>query len=160
MSDEFSPGSVPGNPSGFIAGAVNDGTSATDALNAFREAGGSIRTQTWYRLFGEVTDSLARSPMAAALDPYQLPDPAAYATWTMGPGGQYATQVQVFFRDIDTGLIGTSQYTYVTDEPHTPAEAEAAAYDEYSDTDNAGDYGQVVLGTSTVNVYTTSPYGG
>lgn len=144
-----------GNPAGYISGLIGEGTGSTEGLADFRDAGGAIRTQTWYRLWGEVTDSLARSGVAGQLDPDQLPDPAAYGTWTMGPGGQYATQVQVYFRDVDTGLVGTSFYTYVTDDPHTPGEAEAAAFDEYSDPDNATNYDQSVLGTSTVNVYQT-----
>lgn len=144
-----------GNPAGFIVGAIGDDMSSTQALAAYRDAGGSIRTQTWYRLYGEVTDALARSPGAMALDPDAIPGANDYATWTMGGGGQYATQVQVYFRDVDTGLVGTTNYTYVTDVPHTPGEAEAAAFDEYSDPDNAGDYGQVVLGTATSNVFRT-----
>lgn len=155
MADPFDPGASTGNPAGFIVDAVSRGVGSTDALAEYREAGGEIRTQSWFRLYGEVTDTLARSESAAALNPFQLPDPNTYATWTMGRGGQYATQVQVFFRDVDTGLIGSSQYTYVTDEPHTPAEAEAAAFDEYSDPDNASDYGQAVLGTATSNVFQT-----
>lgn len=153
--DAFDPGASTGNPAGFIVDAIKRGVGSTAALGEYAEAGGEIRRQTWFRLYGEVTDALARSESAAALDPFQLPDPSAYATWTMGSGGQYATQVQVFFRDVDTGLIGTSQYTYVTDEPHTPAEAEAAAFDEYNDPDNASDYGQAILGTATSNVMQT-----
>lgn len=155
MADSFDPEANTGNPAGFIVGQVSGGVSSSAALRAFREAGGSIRTQTFYRLYGEVTDALARSDSAAGLDPFSLPDPGNYATWTMGRGGQFATQVKVFFRDVDTGLIGTSNFTYVTDEPHSPAEAEAAAYDEYNDPDNAADYGQAVLGTATSNVFQT-----
>lgn len=155
MADDFAPGASTGNPAGFIVGSVSRGVKSTEALRQYREAGGSIRTQTFHRLFGEVTDALARSESAAALDPFALPDPGQYATWTMGRGDQFATQVKVFFRDVDTGLIGTSDYTYTTDDPHTPAEAEAAAYDEYSDPDNAADYGQAVLGTATSNVFRT-----
>lgn len=33
--------------------AIREGRNATDALRLFREAGGSVRTQTWYRLWGQ-----------------------------------------------------------------------------------------------------------
>lgn len=155
MSDEFDYGASTGNPAGYIVGSIGEGLSSTAALNAYREAGGSIRTQTWYRLYGEVTDSLARSPVAGQLDPDQLPGGGDYATWTMGKGKQFATQVQVYHRDLDTGIVGTSNFTYVTDYAHTPGEAEEAAFNEYSDPDNASEYGQAVLGTATVNVYQT-----
>jgi hypothetical protein len=162
MADEFAPGVNVGNPSGFIAGKINDGVTSTAALRDFRQAGGAMRTQTWYRLYGEVTDALARAPQAASLDPYQLPDPSAYATWAMGPGGQYVTSVTVQFRDKDTGALGSKQYLYKTDEPHTPAEAQAAAFDEYSDPDNiapgGSGEGQIPIGTMTKNIYVTVPW--
>lgn len=155
MSDGEDIGASTGNPAGYIAGKIGEGVGSTEALADYRDAGGAIRTQTWYRLYGEVSDSLARSGAAGSLDPDRIPDAGDYSTWTMGQGGQYATQVQVYFRDIDTGLVGTSFYTYVTNDPHTPGEAEQAAFDEYSDPDNATNYDQSVLGTSTVNVYQT-----
>jgi hypothetical protein len=160
MADDFAPGVNVGNPAGFVAGAVGEGTNATAALNAFREAGGEMRTETWYRLYGEVTDSLGRQSQAAQLNPYSIPDADAYSTWEMGAGGKFATQVQVFFRDQDTGIIGSSNYTYITDQAHAPGEAEAAAFDEYADPDNASNYAQSMLGTMTTNVYATVPYGG
>lgn len=33
--------------------ALREGRSATDALRIFREQGGRVRTQTWYRLYGQ-----------------------------------------------------------------------------------------------------------
>lgn len=33
--------------------AIREGRSATDALNIFRAGGGKVRTQTWYRLYGQ-----------------------------------------------------------------------------------------------------------
>lgn len=156
MADDFAPGANVGNPAGFIAGAINEEMGPTAALAAFRDAGGEIRNESWFRLYGEVGAALDNSVTAAGLNPYALPDASDYAPWTMNGPDSYATQVKVFFRDVDTGLIGSAEYTYRTPDPHTPAEAEAAAFDEYADPDNAADYGQSVLGTATTNVYRTS----
>lgn len=155
MANEFDPGASTGNPAGFIADAIKRGVGSTASLGDYLEAGGEIRRQTWFRLYGEVSNALARSESAQALDPYQVPDQGQYATWTMGRGGDYATHVKVFFRDRDTGLIGSKDYDYVSPDPHAPAEGEAAAYDEYSDPDAADEYGQQVLGTITTNVFQT-----
>lgn len=164
MSDEYDGPTIPGNPSGYIVGAINEGTSATSALNAYRGDGGSIRTQTWYRLFGEVSNALASEPAAAALDPYQLPSASDYAQWSMGPGGEYVTSVRVFFKDQDTGLIGSKLYDYKTAEPHTPFEAQLAAETDYFSPENTeigqSGEGQQFLMTTIHNVYFTTPYGG
>jgi len=159
VAEDFSPGSTPGNPAGFIVGKLNEGASARSALADFRAAGGAIGNETWFRLYGEVNDALAKSALAGSLDPFAIPSAADYASWTMGTGGQFATQVQVFFRDKDTGLIGHKEYTYKDAVPHTPAEGEQAAMDEYGDEETADNYDQAVLGTIVTNVFQTVAYG-
>lgn len=144
-----------GNPAGFIADKLREGISANRALQEFQEAGGGMRRQTWYRLFGQVADTIARQPESEALDPSALPDASAYGEWQMGQGGQYATQVNVMFRDAESGVIGTAQYTHVSDQPHTPGEAIDAAIDVYSDEDAASRYEQVILGGVATSVWQT-----
>lgn len=158
MLDGGDAGTEVGNPAGFIVGAINEGQSATAALGAFRQAGGEMRTQTWYRLFGETQASIAARPEAAALDPFQVPQAGDYTEWAMGPGGQYVTTVDVLFRDVDTGLIGRKQYMYKTDDPHSPAEAQLAAWGDMGDPENEAQYGQAMLGAVTRNVYLTVPW--
>jgi hypothetical protein len=46
-------------PIPFIFNAIREGMRATEALNAYREAGGAIRTQRFYHAFGEVNAELA-----------------------------------------------------------------------------------------------------
>lgn len=148
----------PGNPAGFVVGYQRAELSATEALAEFRAAGGQIRTQSWYRLWGEVADTLARGDLFAALPPGALPAPADYGTWAMGRGGQYATQVSVYIRDVDTGLIRTQQYTYVTADPHTPGDAAANAMDDFTFADQEATYGEVVMGAQPTAVWQTVPY--
>lgn len=155
MADDFDISTPWGNPVGYISEAIGLGWSQSETLATFRADGASMSTQTFGRLFNEVSDSIARQSDAAGLDPFQLPDPNAYATWTMGKGGEFATSVNVLFRDEDTGLIGTKQFLYKTSEPHTPAEAQQAAWDAFSDPDAQDAYGQIALGTSTRNVFRT-----
>lgn len=149
-----------GNPAGFIANAIGEGTNATQALNQFRDAGGSFTTASWYKLYGEVGDSLERQATAAGINPYALPNAADYGEWSMGAGGDYATSINVFFRDRDTGMIGSKQYDYISDDAHAPADAAAAAWDDYGDPDNANLYGQTLVGWSVKNVYQTVPWVG
>lgn len=156
--DGFDP-SVPwGNPVSYIAEAQGLGWTQSETLRTFRADGAEMATQTFGRLWHEIADSSARQSDAASLDPMALPGPNDYATWTMGKGGEYATSVNVLFRDVDTGLIGTKQFLYKTADPHTPAEAQQAAWDEFSDPDNEQLYGQVALGVSTRNVFQTQAF--
>lgn len=46
-------------PIPFIFNAIKEGMNATQALNAYREGGGAIRTQRFYHAFGEVGAELA-----------------------------------------------------------------------------------------------------
>lgn len=147
-----------GNPAGFVAGSIREGMSANESLQAFKDAGGAMRRQTFLRMYGEVTSAIANSPGAMSRDPFAVPSAGDLTPWTMGPGDQYATSVNVLFRDLDTGIVGHRQYLYVTDEPHAPIEAEQAAWDDFGDPEGEEAYGQKVIGTMTKNQYVTTRY--
>lgn len=159
MANDHVPGDHPGNPAGFLVAKINEGLGPYQALQAFREAGGSMRSQTFSRLYGEVAGSLANEKTIGDLDPYRLPDPARYSPWTLGNGGEYVTSVNVFFRDRDTGIIGSKPYDYKTAEPHAPGEAEMAAYDDFAENSDESNYNQVIVGTTVRNIYETNAYG-
>lgn len=148
-----------GNISGYVKDLIQGGFSATAGLAAFREAGGAVRDSRWYSLYGQITDTIAREPAFLALNPYALPDVADYGTWAMGRGGQYATQVQLQLLDRGTGLMTTAIADYVTDDPHTPAEAQLAVMDQWSDPEAMSTYGVTVLGAIATKVWKTVPYG-
>ena len=160
MSDQgFDEGGTDlGNVSGFMAQSIRDGLSANEALREFREAGGAMRRDYWLQGYSEVRDVLSREDTAGALDPGALPDGTDYGEWAMGRGGQYATQVTVFLRDIETGTVTPQQYTYVTDDPHTPEEAELNAIEDFGDAEAVSDYGQAVQGAVTTAVFATVPW--
>lgn len=48
-----------GSPRGLIQRLVEEGGSATATLKSYREAGGKIANQTWYRMFGEAQNEQA-----------------------------------------------------------------------------------------------------
>ena len=151
---------VPGNPAGFMAYHVSIGTSARGALAEWRDIGGTSGDKAWYQLYGQVTDTIMRTPDMAALDPSALPSASDYGEWTMGRGGQYATQVNVTYLDQDDGTRSTVPFTWITDTPHTPEEAEQAAIDTYS-TDEAEDrYRQTITGAYTVHIWQTTAFDG
>lgn len=69
--------------------AIREGVNATDALRLYRSAGGSVRTQTWYRLYGqaqlegaltskEAAAPLNRVPTAGEIQPATVPRARGY----------------------------------------------------------------------------------
>lgn len=144
------------NPSGYIKGLIGEGVNPTPGLRAFREDGGQIQDSRWFELFGQVRDTLNRVPDVLDFEPGALPGPADYGTWTVkGQGGQFATQVEVQIRDRDTGLYYTKQHTYITDEPHTPEEAEDDAFAVFGDPDTENEYGETVMGALATGLWRT-----
>lgn len=162
MSDQgFDPEGVDvGNASGFMAGAIREGWSASKAYREFQDAGGAMRREYFLQGYSDVRDALARMDTFASLDRNALPTGEDYAEWAMGKGGQYATQVTVFMRQKGTGETFTKDYTYITDEPHTPGEAEQAAQDEYGDAEIATTYEEVVTGAIAAQGFATTPWEG
>lgn len=60
-------------PIPFIFNAISEGMSATEALRAYRESGGSIRTQRFYHAYGEVSAELAVEPALQGEPAGQIP---------------------------------------------------------------------------------------
>lgn len=147
-----------GNPAGFMASKVMEGSSANQALRDWREAGGSFTRQDWLRGYANVRETLANSPTIGAIDPTAIPDAQQYGEWAMGRGGQFATQVQMQVLDRGSGVVGTAPFTYITDEPHTPEDAIAAGIDLYTNDEAAQRYGQRVLGGLPSAMWQTVPY--
>ena len=146
-----------GNVSGYIKGLISAGESPTAGLDIFRSDGGEIQTSRWFQLFGQVSNTLADSPQALGLDPFSLPGPSDYDTWSLQRGSGFATQVsmQVYDRDSDTFL--SLQSTYITDEPHTPEEAQDWMLANFDPENTGSDFNQVAMGAVATNVWTITP---
>lgn len=148
-----------GNPAGYIRGLINEGVGPTEGLRFFREDQGAIQDSRWFALYGQVNDTINRIPDALGVDPYSAPGPENYTTWALGRGDQYMTQVEVQVLDRDTGLWFTKQHTYVTDEPHSAADAEEDAFAMFGEPDVENTYGETVMGALATTFARTVPYG-
>lgn len=152
------PGLNIGNRAGYVAGLLREGQSANQILGTLRDAGVGMRRANGLKLISQVRDSLTREPVIAGLRGDQLPDAAQYGTWAMGRGGQYATKVAVYGVGRETGIATKSFYTHVSNEPHTPEEAAAAAIDVFTDADAQDRYGQTITGALPGMMWQTVPF--
>lgn len=148
-----------GNPAGFIRGLLNEGEGPTAGLAIYRDAGGAIQNERWFALYRQVAQTYEDRPAQLGLDPYSIPGTGDYENWELGKGGQFATQVEIQVVDRDTGDWLTKQYTYVTDLPHSAAEAEENAFTEFGDPEIESAYGETVMGALAVTFAQTVPYG-
>ncbi len=156
-TDEF-PGPSTGNPAGFIRGLLNEGENQTNGLDIYRQAGGHIQDSRWAQLYRQVASTYADRPAQLGLDPFSIPGAGDYETWEFGKGGQFATQVQIQVFDRDLGQFVTKQYTHVTNVPHTAAEAEQAAIDQFDPENTGADYNEIMMGAVATSFATTVPY--
>lgn len=141
----------PGSPAGFIANLVRQGFRPTEGLRMWREAGGSIRTQTWFRLFGEIRASIGRLEEFMSLPPDIPPSDDHFVPWSAGRPGLRAYQVDVWVRERETGAVMATPFTLVSDEVLSPSEAIDQAIDLYSD--HAEKYNQQILGASLTGLF-------
>lgn len=91
-------------PIGALQGAIKSGTSATNALKTFRAEGGTIRTQTWYRLYGQLQleGVMASKELASPLN--RRPTTQEIQTVTSRRARGFMQRVTVMGRD-DEGLV-------------------------------------------------------
>lgn len=85
--------------------AIREGKSATEALRLYRQAGGSVRTQTWYRLYGQANleGTLAGPEASAALN--RVPTAGEIQTATAPRARGYMQRVTVFGRDSEGNVL-------------------------------------------------------
>jgi hypothetical protein len=91
-------------PIGALQSAIKSGTSATNALGSFRAEGGRIKTQTWYRLYGQLQleGVMASKELAAPLNRRPTADEVQTVTSRRARG--FMQRVTVMGRD-DEGLV-------------------------------------------------------
>lgn len=99
-------------PIPFIYNAITEGLSATEALNTYREGGGTIRTQRFYHAFSEIAAEIAVTPNLQAT-PLEQPLSADVITriGSNRPGGYlYRGAAVVSVRTVDplTGRVTES----------------------------------------------------
>lgn len=125
-------------------------------LSAFREAGGAIRTQSFYQLVGEVSaaSAIANRVPEIALD--ALPPAEAIATWSGGRPGSYLYRVRVYYRESEGGVLGVQSTTLnvQTSELVTPADAVAMAQNTWAQgSGGTTGVGQELLGMEVGTIF-------
>jgi hypothetical protein len=102
-------------PISFIFNAIKEGMNATNALEAYREAGGAIRTQRFYHAFGEVNAELAVESGLQSEPTNQVPSGEFIIDRGSGRPGAYLARggvlISVRTVDPDTGKVSEQTMT-------------------------------------------------
>ena len=82
-----------------IQAAISEGRSATETLRDWRARGGAIRTQTWYRVWGQVENEQLQAIPEAAEPPHRRPTPETIQERTTKRPGAYHQDVTLIVQD-------------------------------------------------------------
>jgi hypothetical protein len=146
------------NAAQWALSSVLGGSSARAGLQAYREAGGHLASQSWYRLVGEIQASLAERE-GIYDEPLNLrPVASEVKTWTTAKARGYIQQVEVLVREKSTGQIISVPFSVTGKSLVSRRNAISQALDIYSD-DNAKKYDQQVLGAIYTGTYEARPSG-
>lgn len=156
MSDEGGGNPWASGARGLISDLIDQGLSATAGLEQARDLGvESIRTQTWYDLWGETAAAKANAGEFFDVD-YATPLGAeSYTDWAAGRAGTYGHQVGVVVRDLESGAEWVVEYTAISDSPMTPQQAvdEALAVYTQGTTAEGGTFEERIRGGFLKNAY-------
>lgn len=156
MSD-LEPG-VPLPVAAFIRSAIGEGMGVTAARQAMREGGiGRMSNETFGQLYGQIRDAVGMRSAIAGMDYAALPGAELYTEWAAGAAGRHASFVDVYVRPIGQGELTSKWYQHVTDAPHTPAEAIAAAIQNIQGGAETGrtPSGEVIEGAAVTSITRT-----
>lgn len=132
MSEIFGEG-VGLNAGAFMAGAIEEGLSARQAIIQFREAGLSMGNQSFRNMYAEIRDTIANRDAIAGLNYDAIPPGNVYGTWAADADGGYATFVTSFTRMPGETEMEQRFYIHTSADPHTPQDAIDAAAAHYTD---------------------------
>jgi hypothetical protein len=142
------------NPASVVARGVAEGMSGNAIVRALQQAGMGVNRGTVFKMIGQVRAAIANREHVATMPTDQLPAARDYATWTTSREG-FSTQLLVFTRDRETGIIGSQVSSYTTLDPHSPDEAIAAKQADWLDlTAQGSEYeDQQYLGAIPYNLF-------
>lgn len=114
-----------------------------------------VRTQTWYDLWGETAAAKAQAGRFFDVDYNARLGDEMYTDWSAGRPGQFAHQVGVVVRDLESGAEWTVHYTAVADYQMTPQEAVDEALGVYTAGTQAegGTFEERIRGAFLVGAY-------
>lgn len=103
-------------PRGIVQRAVREGSSARESLRIFRELGGSIRTQTWERLYSQARLEGLQASREVAAPLNRIPSAGEVQTTSAVRATGYMQRVVVMGRT-DEGLVIAKDVSIRTDRP-------------------------------------------
>lgn len=139
----------------FIAALIKEGLGPTAGLRAFREAGGQIRTQTWFRAWGEVVGSLAKHTATGMAPLDRRPTAEEISRWTTARRPGYLYQIEFQVRPRGTAEVWTSWHSVRSDRLLTYGDALAGSLDALATDLDA--YDEIVLGGVVTGVFELTP---
>lgn len=143
------------HPLSAVISSINAGLSATAGLRAYREAGGSVRTATWYRLHGEVQAAFSNTLSEAGRPGNRFPTEDELTPWSTVDATGYLQQVEVALRDRTTGEVYFKPFSVTGDVLLTRNAAVEEAIASYQE--GADEYDEQVLGAVHVGAYELVP---
>lgn len=82
-----------------IQAAIRQGQNATETLSSWRSRGGAIRTQTWYRVWGQIENEQLQAIPEAAQRPDRRPTAEQIQTRSSKRPGAYHQDVTLIVQD-------------------------------------------------------------
>lgn len=147
------PVNLGGDARSYIPQLMRAGYSATGALGFLRSMGAGMRTQTFYRAWGEVAADLALRPGVAQLDPSTPISEQQLATWRAGRSGTFGYQVNIALRDRPTGVVGIKTHYVFSADNISPQDAIDQAIADYQSVQTAGGPSGVLVSAYFVQGY-------
>lgn len=141
-----------GNPAPYAVEAILEGYSATEGLNVLRDAGWGIRTQSWYRAYGEAQEALGNLRDVSGLDVFATPGRDQFVQWTAGSEPGFVYQFGIDVIDPETGLTMTIPHTVISDEIIPISQAIGQAISDFADAPAGGTVPGQFVAPSTVNL--------
>lgn len=143
------------HPLSGVIGSLNAGLSATEGLRQFREAGGEVRTATWYRLHGEVQAAFGNTLAEAGRPGGRTPTLDETTQWSTVSATGFLQQVEVALRDRSSGEVYFKPYSISGEGLLTRNAAIEQAISSYQE--GSDEYDEQVLGAIHVGAYELVP---
>ena len=140
-----------------VLDSIATGQSASAGLAAYRAAGGEVRTQTWYRLHGEVQASLAGRIQEAAAPLNRRPTGEEVQTMSTTSAKGYLQQIEVLVRNRGTGEVEAKPFSVTGDQLISRGNAISQALDAFAGGVEEGSFEEQVLGAVHVGAYQMVP---
>lgn len=138
--------------------AIQEGLSATAGLAQFRQIGGRVANETWYRLTAELQTTLANREGIYNEPVNRIPTAQEVQRWTTQKARGYIQQVEILARDKVTGEIISIPYSATGRTLRSRNAVIKEALSVYGD-EQARKYDQQILGAVYSGTYEAIPEG-